>query len=77
MTDVPSRSNRASSDRQRWPVRIYRLGRDPGNDLSATSTAGERLGMLVVLSERMWVLSGWPLPSYPRSQLPVRVIRSS
>jgi len=41
------------------------------------STAEERLEMLVVLSERMWLLSGRPLPSYSRSRLPVRVIRSS
>ncbi|HWG53508.1 MAG TPA: hypothetical protein VN677_09425 [Gemmatimonadaceae bacterium] len=77
MTDVPSRSSPASSDRQHWPVRIYRLGQEPGDDLSSMSTAEERLEMLVVLSERMWLLSGRPLPSYSRSRLPVRVIRSS
>jgi len=59
------------------PVRIYRLGEEPGDDLSATTTTAERLAMVAELSTRMWRLTGLPFPSYPRSEIPVHVIRGS
>jgi hypothetical protein len=61
--------------RRSWPVRVYRLGHEPGDDLSATTTPEQRLAMVAVLSKRTWELSGRPVPSYPRSQMPGRVLR--
>jgi hypothetical protein len=57
--------------RDDWPVRRYRLGEEPGDDLSHTTTAEERLVMVAVLSAEAWALSGVPLPAYARRQTPV------
>ena len=56
-------------------ARVYPLGEEPGDDLSAVSTPEERLAMVVELSRRMWTLTGRPVPSYARSAMPGRVIR--
>ena len=61
--------------RRCWPVRLYRLGEEPGDDLSAVSTPEERLGMVAELSRRMWELTGRPMPTYPRAAMPGRVVR--
>ena len=61
--------------RQAWPVRIYRLGEDPADDLSAVTTPAERVAMVWQLSARMWELSGRPSPGYARGTMPGRVIR--
>ena len=62
-------------DRSPWVARIYRLGEEPGDDLSSLSTPEERLTMLGELSRRMWALTGRPVPSYARSSMPGRVVR--
>lgn len=56
-------------------MRKYELGSEPGDDLSSVTTPEERLEMLVILTERMWSLTGQSLPSYDRSRMPGRVIR--
>ena len=61
--------------RQTWPVRVYRLGEEPGDDLSAVTTPEQRLEMVAVLTQRMWELTGHPAPSYRREEMPGRVIR--
>lgn len=63
--------------RRAWPVRIYRLGEEPGEDLSSVTTPEERIAMVWELSARMWELTGRPLPSYTRGAMPGRVIRPS
>jgi hypothetical protein len=40
--------------RRCWPVRVYRLGEEPGDDLGGSPTPEERLAM-------MWALEGWSL----------------
>ena len=67
-------SDRAKA-RESWPVRRYPLGEEPSDDLSATTTAEQRLEMVAVLSRRMWELTGRPTPTYRRDQMPGRVIR--
>lgn len=57
-----------------FPVQVFRLGREPGDDLSATSTAEERVAMVAILSTRMWELTGRKPPAYTRSSIPVRVV---
>jgi hypothetical protein len=61
--------------RRSLPVRVYRLGEEPGDDLSAVSTPEQRLAMVAELSRRMWTLTGRPLPSYTRASMPGRVLR--
>ena len=61
--------------RDAWPVHVYRLGEEPGDDLSASTTAQERLEMVADLSRRMWELTGRPVPAAPRSEMAGRVIR--
>jgi len=60
--------------RGNWPVRVYRLGEEPEDDLSET-TPEQRLAMIWELSVDAWTLSGRPFPEYSRAETPVRVIR--
>ena len=61
--------------RRNWPVRVYRLGEEPGDDLSATTTPEQRLAMVWELTARMWEITGRPWPSYTRAAMPIRVHR--
>lgn len=67
----------APPSRRAWPVRIYRLGEEPSEDLSAVTTPAERIAMVWELSARMWELTGRPWPSYTRGTMPGRIIRPS
>jgi hypothetical protein len=62
-----------ASDRGSWPVRAYALGHEPGDDLSAVTTAEERLAMMWPLALEAWALAEKPLPDYPRIATPVRL----
>ncbi|HYO11617.1 MAG TPA: hypothetical protein VE685_00290 [Thermoanaerobaculia bacterium] len=62
--------------RRSWPIRAYRLGEEPDDDLSATTTATERLEMMWPLAVDAWTSSGLPIPNYPRHQTPIRVVHS-
>ena len=57
------------------PVRVFRLGSEPGDDLSRQSSPAERLEMVATLSQRMWDLTGRVVPTYARERMPVRVLR--
>lgn len=70
------RKERAAA-RRSWPIRVYRLGEEPGDDLSSTTTATERLAMMWPLAVDAWASSGQPIPDYPRNDMPVRIIRAS
>jgi len=52
-------------------VNVYRLGAEPGDDLSASTTAEERLAMMWPLALEAWDVSGRPLPRYSRQETPV------
>ena len=56
------------------PVRMYRLGEEPDDDLRDRTTAEERLEILRELTERAWTFTGRPFPSYSRDEIPVRVV---
>ncbi|MDP9177664.1 MAG: hypothetical protein M3O61_08295 [Gemmatimonadota bacterium] len=62
----------ARVDRSTLQVRIFQLGAEPAEDLSATTTPSERLAMVGRLSEDAWLLAGLPMPGYSRQQIPVR-----
>ena len=71
---TPDEAARAARRRD-WPVRVFRPGEEPGDDLSPVSTAEERLSMVWMLTARLWELTGQPLPRYSRGEMPGRVIR--
>jgi len=52
-------------------VRRCRLGEEPREDLTSTTTAEERLEMVEALSVEAWTLTGKPFPSYARHEIPV------
>jgi hypothetical protein len=62
---------RAAADRRSWPVRRYRLGEGPGDDLSTETTVAQRLAMMWPLALEAWALTGRPLPGYARHEAPV------
>ena len=66
-----NREDESREARRTWPVRVYRLGDEPGDDLSRLSTAEERLAMMWDLAREAWSLTGQPLPEYPRHATPV------
>jgi hypothetical protein len=68
------RTARAAA-RQSWPVRKFRLGQEPEEDLSETTTAKERLEMMWPLAVDAWTLAGREIPDYPREKTPVRIVR--
>ena len=68
-------SERGHRGSDRRPVRVYRLGAEPRDDLSDTTTVSQRLEILRELTERAWRLTGRPFPTYKRHDIPVRVTR--
>jgi hypothetical protein len=62
-------------DRSGWPIRRFRLGEEPSEDLSSTTTPEERLDMVWRLTLDAWASQGLPMPSYTREAMPGRVIR--
>ena len=53
-------------------MRKLRLGDEPGDDLSATTTAEERIAMMWPLAVEAWSLTGRPMPEYERRNAPVK-----
>ena len=74
MSDEYREAERRAEARRNWPVRVYDLGKEPGDDLSTTTTAEERLAMMWPLALQAWELTGQPLPEYTRETMPVRVL---
>jgi hypothetical protein len=66
-----------SVDRSDWPIRVYRLGEEPADDLRDTTTAAERLAMVWELTQEAWKLANREIPDYPPEKAPIRVVRSS
>lgn len=57
--------------RATWQVRKVRLGEEPSEDLSATTTAAERLAMMWRLAQDAWAMAGRPIPDYRREEMPI------
>lgn len=64
-----------SGARSEWPVRKYRLGAEPGDDLSDSTTVEQRLAMMWPLALEAWSLTGAPMPDYERAHTPVTIRR--
>ena len=56
------------------PARILRLDGRVDDDLSDSTTVEDRLAMVDALSKRMWEITGRPLPSYARAEIPAKII---
>ena len=57
--------------RQDYPIRIYELDDQPGENLSDSTSAEERLAMVWELTVEAWNFAGLPRPDYPRDQVPL------
>jgi hypothetical protein len=68
-TERPAEERHAR--RAAWPVRVYRIGEEPGDDLSGQTTPTQRLAMMWPLAVEAWALTGRALPSYGRHEVPV------
>ena len=66
-----ARATRAAA-RRTWPVQRHNLGEEPGEDLSATTTAAERIAMVWQLTLDAWALNGRPWPDYAGNAAPGR-----
>ena len=60
--------------RARWPIQRYALGEEPSEDLSAHTTASERLAMVWPLTVLSWRLAGREIPTYERRDMPGRLV---
>lgn len=73
---MPPRASAPEDEPQtRGPIRVLRLGAEPPDDVTATTTAEERLALVWALSQRLWALTGQRTTTGPRDRLPIRVIR--
>ncbi len=54
-------------------ARVVPLTSDQAGDSRVPGTADERLALLRELSARMWALTGNPMPTYPRREMPVKL----
>jgi hypothetical protein len=71
----PGVSDPERGSRERWPVRKYRLGHEPPDDLSDSTTPEERLAMMWPLTLEAWALTGREIPAYDRHSTPVHKVR--
>jgi len=66
---------RRRAARAHWPIARFRLGEEPPDDLSDTTTPAERIAMMWTLAEAAWRLAGRPWPPYDRRSMPARLFR--
>jgi hypothetical protein len=71
----PARADRAAA-RGGWPVRAFRLGEEPPDDLSDVTTPVERIAMMWPLAVTAWTLARRPWPSYDRRTIPACLFRA-
>lgn len=72
MNDEATRRDRARLRRDRCTLTRTTPDHSPP---PAPTTPAERLALMWPLARESWLLSGRPLPDYPRHQIPGRVIR--
>ena len=58
------------------PIRVFRLGEEPGDDLSDCTTPEERIAMMWPLAVDAWTSAGRRLPGYSRDRKPGRIVRT-
>lgn len=60
--------------RASWPVRRCAFGEE-SDDLSAETTATERIAMMWPLALEAWRVAGLPIPDYAREDTPCHLVR--
>ena len=74
--DEPGRDERERAARRAdWPIRRSTLREQASDDLSATTTPEERIGMMWPLAVEAWSIAGCKLPEGPIQELPSKLIR--
>jgi hypothetical protein len=68
--DTGDGKERRRKARAQWSIARFRLGEEPSDDLSETTTPGERIAMMWILAESAWKLAGRQLPTYDRRHMP-------
>jgi hypothetical protein len=71
--DAERAARRAS--RANLPVRRFRLGEEPDEDLSAVTTMEERVAMMWPLSRLVYEIAGFDIEPPPRAELHGVVLR--
>ena len=75
MADESEAAAQRRATRARWPIARFRLGDESADDISAVTTAAERIAMMWPLAEAAWKLAGRALPTYDRQHMPARLFR--
>lgn len=60
--------------RRSWPIHKFRLGEEPSDDLSGTTTVSERVAMVWQMTKDSWSSAGRTIPDYLRRETPIQVI---
>lgn len=60
-----------ASERRSWPVRVFKLGEEPGDDLSGSTSAEQRLAMVWESTLDAWAVAGLPIPTYCHHETPI------
>ena len=61
--------------RATWPVRRYRLGEEPLDDLTHLTTA-ERVSLVAEISLSAWTIAGRTVRTLARADWPGKVVRT-
>ncbi|HVS17472.1 MAG TPA: hypothetical protein VMT18_02645 [Planctomycetota bacterium] len=69
--DERDRARERADARATWPVRKT-TSEEQSDDLSAETTATERIAMMWPLALEAWRIAGRPLPDYARHEAPIR-----
>ncbi len=76
MESQPLRDRKRRAEARRdWPVRVFKVGEEPTENLAATTTASERLEMMWPLAKSAWLLAHGEITDYPRGEIPGQVVR--
>lgn len=76
MTPDESAAHERREARASMMIRVFRLGEEPGGDLSACTTPEERIAMMWPLALDAWTSAGRRLPGYSRDRMPGRLVRT-
>ncbi len=60
--------------RKNWPIHKFRLGEEPSDDLSSTTTWSERVAMVWQLTQDSWSSAGRTIPDYSRRETPIQLV---
>jgi hypothetical protein len=73
--DANDAENARRIARAQWSIARFRLGEEPDDDLSESTSPAQRIAMMWVLAESAWKMTGRPLPTYERCDIPATYYR--